>query len=52
LLKKKKVPPYVGCYLLIEACDRHNRSRRVWIQYVVGGTAINVQIKILVMEKK
>ena len=28
----KKVPPYVGRYLLIEACDRHNRSRRVWIQ--------------------
>jgi hypothetical protein len=28
----KKVLPYVGLYLLIEACDRHNRSRRVWIQ--------------------
>jgi hypothetical protein len=28
----KKVPPYVGRYLLIEACDRHNRSCRVWIQ--------------------
>jgi hypothetical protein len=28
----KKVAPYVGYYLLIEACDRHNRSRRVWIQ--------------------
>jgi hypothetical protein len=28
----KKVPPYVGCYLLTEACDRHNRSRKVWIQ--------------------
>jgi hypothetical protein len=27
-----KVPQYVGCFLLIEACDRHNRSRRVWIQ--------------------
>jgi hypothetical protein len=28
----KKVPPYVCRYILIEACDRHNRSRRVWIQ--------------------
>jgi hypothetical protein len=28
----KKIPPYVGCYLLIEACDRHHRSRRVRIQ--------------------
>jgi hypothetical protein len=28
----KKVPSYVYCYILIEACDRHNRSRRVWIQ--------------------
>jgi hypothetical protein len=27
-----KVPQYVGCFLLIEACDRHNRSRRVCIQ--------------------
>jgi hypothetical protein len=27
----KKVPPHVGRYLLIEACDRHNRSHRVWI---------------------
>jgi hypothetical protein len=27
-----KVPPYVDRFLLIEACDRHNRSRRVWIQ--------------------
>jgi hypothetical protein len=27
-----KVPPYVGCILLMEACDRHNRSGRVWIQ--------------------
>jgi hypothetical protein len=27
----KKVPPYVGHYLLIEACDMHNRSRRVLI---------------------
>jgi hypothetical protein len=39
----KKAPPYVGRFLLIEACDRHNRSRRVGIQYVVGGTAINVK---------
>jgi hypothetical protein len=23
------VSPYVGRFLLIEACDRHNRSRRV-----------------------
>jgi hypothetical protein len=22
----KKVPPHVGRFLLIEACDRHNRS--------------------------
>jgi hypothetical protein len=28
----KKVPPYVGSYLSIEACDRHNRSCRVWNQ--------------------
>jgi hypothetical protein len=28
----KKVPPYVGRYLLIESCDRHNRSYKVWIQ--------------------
>jgi hypothetical protein len=28
----KKVPSYVGRYLLIEACDMHSRSRRVWIQ--------------------
>jgi hypothetical protein len=48
----KKVPPYQGFYLLIEACDRHNRSCRVWIQQVVGGTAINVQRKIVVIEKK
>jgi hypothetical protein len=48
----KKVPPYVGRFLLIEACDRHNRTRRVWIQLVVGGTAINVQRKIVVIEKK
>jgi hypothetical protein len=27
-----KVPPYVGRFLLIEACDRHNRSHRVWIK--------------------
>jgi hypothetical protein len=27
-----KIPPNVGRFLLIEACDRHNRSRRVWIQ--------------------
>jgi hypothetical protein len=27
-----KVPPYVGRFVLIEACDRHNRSLRVWIQ--------------------
>jgi hypothetical protein len=47
-----KVPPYVGRFLLIEACDRHNRSRRVWIQLVVGGTSINVQRKIVVIEKK
>jgi hypothetical protein len=47
-----KVPPYVGRFLLIEARDRQNRSRRVWIQYVVSGTAINVQRKIVVMEKK
>jgi hypothetical protein len=47
-----KVPPYVGRFLLNDACDRHNRSRRVWIQYVVSGTAINVQRKIVVMEKK
>jgi hypothetical protein len=48
----KKVPPNVGRYLLIEACDRHSRSCRVWIQYVVGGTAINVKRKIVVIEKK
>jgi hypothetical protein len=28
----KKVPPYVGRYLLTEACDRHNRSRRILIK--------------------
>jgi hypothetical protein len=48
----KKVPPYAGRYLLIEACDRHNRSCRVWIQQVVGDIAINVQRKIVVIEKK
>jgi hypothetical protein len=49
----EKVPPYdVGRFLLIEDCDRHNRSRRVWIQWVVGGTAINVQRKIVAIEKK
>jgi hypothetical protein len=48
----KKAPPYVGRYLLIEACDWHNRSREVWIQWVVGGTAINVQRIIVVIEKK
>jgi hypothetical protein len=26
-----KVLPYVGRFLLIEACDSHNRNRRVWI---------------------
>jgi hypothetical protein len=48
----KKVPPYVGRFLLIEACDRHNRSCRVWIQWVVHDTAINVQRKIVVIKKK
>jgi hypothetical protein len=47
-----KVPSYLGRFLLIEAGDRHNRSRRVWFQYVVGGTAINVQRKIVAIEKK
>jgi hypothetical protein len=48
----KKVPPYVCRYILIEACDRHNRSRKVWILLVVGGTSIKVQRKIVVIEKK
>jgi hypothetical protein len=28
----KKVPLYVCRYILIEACEMHNRSRKVWIQ--------------------
>jgi hypothetical protein len=27
-----KVPPYVGRSFVIEASDRHNRSRGIWIQ--------------------